>query len=184
VKRGRDLNRIPGVDERAPKRLRGATSYYGQFSLVEQLGATGDANAGQWLVTLDCFATQWFDDLRGDLGDLPSWRTIAQQAGSLIVEFTQPEAALLNMLSPALGVVSGAGELTTRWVVLELAIDPGRTDGLLSVEVYLPPPGGTDPTLIAVGGVVAPGGQLLSIQPSGRAAAKLALLDTMLASQG
>ncbi|KAB2347969.1 hypothetical protein [Actinomadura rudentiformis] len=184
MKRGGDLSRSPDIDGRPSKRQRGATRYYGQFSLVEQLGATGDANAGQWLVDLDCFAAQWFDGLRGDLGDLPSWRTIAQQAGSLIVEFIQPEDDLLDMLEPALGAVAGAGELPTRWLRLELAVDPNRADGLIPVDVYLPPPDVTDPTLIAVHGQPAQGGRLLSVQPPGQAADKLTLLDTILDAEG
>jgi hypothetical protein len=181
VKRAAEFS--PAI-QRDQKRPRGATSYYGQFSLVEQLGDTGDANAGRWLVDLDCFTAQWFDGLRADLGNLPSWRTVAQQAGSLIVEFTQPEAALLQMLVPALGPVASAADLTASWLSLELVIDRGRADGLLPVDVYLPPPGGIDPTLIAGAGQSAPGGRLLSVSPSGPGAAKLALLDAMLAPQG
>jgi hypothetical protein len=185
MKRGLEFGPAGDTDSPSPKRVQYASiGYYGQLSLIEQLGPTGDANANHWLVDLDCFSADWFDRLNDDLSNLADWRTIADQAGSRIVEFTAPEAALLQLLTPALGPLADPEEATGSWLKMRLVADAELDDGI-AVDTYEPAPGVTDPALIAASGLVVPDTRLLDVAaPSNPAQAKLGVLARRLETQG
>ena len=171
-----------GIDQssgRTPKKRRpSSTAYYGQISLVEHLGQTGDADAGKWLVELDCFSAEWFDQFQADLGDLPDWHQVAQQARSRIVELTETTSELRNLFRP-LGEIYEPDEVSGYWLEVRLYDVPGGDEGI-PVALYVPPGNATDPSVIAIAGPEVPGVRLESVTlPSDQALAKLRRLSAL-----
>jgi len=182
MKRGMDQQ--GGNVTKPQKRVRpSSTAYYGQVALVERFGAIGGADAGKWLVELDCFSAQWFDQFQADLSDLPDWHQVAPQARSRIVELTLAASDVLNLLRP-LGGINAPEEASGRWLVVRLYDDPGVPEGT-PVATYLPPPNSADPSLIAIAGQQVDGVRLESVAlPSNEALAKLGLLTAMSEQRG
>ena len=176
-----------GIDQdsgRTPKKQRpSSTAYYGQVALVERIGATGGTDAGMWLLELDCFSAQWFDQFQADLSDLPDWHQVAQQARSRIIELTQTAADARNLLRP-LGGINEPDEAWGRWVTVWLYDSPGMAAGT-PVTMYLPPTGAADPSQIAIAGKQVDGARLESVTlPSGAALGKLGRLSAVLSGKG
>jgi len=178
------IGRFDPNEDGPEKRFRASsTGYYGQVSLVEQLGATGDADAGKWLVDLDCFSAQWFDRLQPDLSDLPDWHQVAQLAQSRIVELTEAAQDLLVLFAD-LGQIGTPEAALGRWLYMRLFDELGGDEGT-PVELYLPPAHGTDPALIAISGRQVSDARLEGLTlPSNEALAKLRRLTAMFNPQG
>jgi hypothetical protein len=176
------------VDDAPPaKRQRGAgTWYYGQFSKIEPLGLVADPGQDEWLVELDCFSADWFDQLHDNLDNLPAWGTVAQTAQACVVEFGLRGADLVTGLGNLLANVTDPDGAVGGWIALLLVTDPKQAPRQgLSVRLFVPAGNVTNPARIGAYGGEAGYAVLTSSAPvtGTTAAAKLALLPTVISQQ-